>query len=305
MVTGFQWSRRHLTAVIAGVVVLLGIAAGILWFIYSRQQAQAAADAQLWKVQSSASLALMEKDAAREDAIRKVRADYDAILSSPSDASVAPLAAYWAASFLSEAGKPAEAAGYFERALDLAGAWPGLRTLAQRGLAESLEARRQVRGRPSRSTRRWRRRARRPKRARKPPRRTGTSGDATSTSATSSRRRFSMRKPGNSAATAIGGTWPGSRLESLSPSESAAAASARPAPAYAPHCDERRCACGSPTAPAPKRSDEKAERNRKRPRLPSRPGKPSPSPAGGREAGREIARAAGCGRRVDSPPPST
>jgi tetratricopeptide (TPR) repeat protein len=140
VVTGFQWSRRHVTAVIAGVVVLLGIAAGILWYIYSRQQAQAAADAQLWKVQSSASMALMEKDAAREDAIRKVRADYDAILSSPSNAAVAPLAAYWAASFLSEAGKPSDAAGYFERARDLAGARTGLRTLAQRGLAESLEA---------------------------------------------------------------------------------------------------------------------------------------------------------------------
>jgi len=140
VVTGIQWSRHHVTAVIAGSIVVLGVAAGILWFVYSRQQAQLAAADRLSKIQSSAAMALTEKDAAREDAIRKVQADYDALIRSPSDASVAPLAAYWAAAFLSEADKPAEAAGYFERAVGLAGARTGLRKLAQRGLAESLEA---------------------------------------------------------------------------------------------------------------------------------------------------------------------
>jgi tetratricopeptide (TPR) repeat protein len=139
VVSGLQWAKVHQSKVIAVAAAVVIVAAAVVWIIHTRIQAQQEARAQLTECQMSADQALTLKDDARTEAIKDALAHLDTLVKSYPDSEVAPQAVLQAAELLSAAGQAAKAADYYQRLLEMSGAPEGMKTLARRGLAASLE----------------------------------------------------------------------------------------------------------------------------------------------------------------------
>jgi tetratricopeptide (TPR) repeat protein len=139
VMTGLQWAKEHQSSVIAVAVAVVILAGAVVWTLRSRMQAQQDAQTQFNEYQTSADRALGMKDEARTEAIQDALTHLDGLVKSYPDSNVAPQALLEAAELLTATGQPAKAAGCFERLLGMAGAPEGMKMLARRGLAESLE----------------------------------------------------------------------------------------------------------------------------------------------------------------------
>jgi tetratricopeptide (TPR) repeat protein len=139
VMTGLQWAKEHQSSVIAIAAAVVILAGAIVWTIRSRMQAQQDAQTQFNEYQTSADRALGMKDEARTEAIQDALTHLDGLVKSYPDSDVAPQALLEAAELLAATGQPAKAAGYFERLLGMSGAPEGMKALAMRGLAASLE----------------------------------------------------------------------------------------------------------------------------------------------------------------------
>ena len=96
-------------------------------------------ETQFDEYQTSADSALGMKDEARDEAIKDALSHLDGLVREYPDSDVAPRALLRAAELLTATGQPAKAAGYFERLTEMSGAPEGMKTLARRGWAASLE----------------------------------------------------------------------------------------------------------------------------------------------------------------------
>lgn len=139
VVSGLQWAKEHQAKVIAVVASLLILAGAVVWTLHSRMQAQQDAQAQFNEYRTMADRALGMKDEARTEAVQDALTHLDGLVKSYPDSGVAPQALLQAAELLTATGRPAKAAGYFERLLGMSGAPEGMKALARRGLAASLE----------------------------------------------------------------------------------------------------------------------------------------------------------------------
>jgi tetratricopeptide (TPR) repeat protein len=139
VVSGLQWAKEHQSKVTAVAAAVLIVAGAVVWTLHARIQAQQEAQAQFNEYQAAADRALGMKDEARGEAIKDALSHLDGLVKSYPGSDVAPQALLRAAELLTSTGQPAKAAGYFERLLGMAGAPEGMRTLARRGLAASLE----------------------------------------------------------------------------------------------------------------------------------------------------------------------
>ena len=139
VVSGLQWAKAHQSKVIAVVAVILILAGAVVWTLHARMQAQQDAQAQFNEYQTSADRALGMKDENKAEGIKDALSHLDGLVKQYPDSDVAPQALLRAAELLATSGQPAKAAGYFERLRDMAGAPEGMKTLARRGLAASLE----------------------------------------------------------------------------------------------------------------------------------------------------------------------
>ncbi len=125
---------------IAIVAVAILIAGAIVWTLHARMKAQQDAETQFNEYQTSADSALgMQKGEARDEAIKDALSHLDGLVREYPDSDVAPQALLRAAELLTATGQPAKAAGYFERLVEMAGAPEGMKMLARRGWAASLE----------------------------------------------------------------------------------------------------------------------------------------------------------------------
>jgi tetratricopeptide (TPR) repeat protein len=123
-------------AVVAAVVIIAG---AVVWIIHARIQAQHDAQTQFIECRMSAGRALQMKDEARAEAIKDALSHLDGLVKSYPDSEVAPQALLEAAELLAASGQQAKAAGYYERLVEMPGAPEGMKMLARRGWAESLE----------------------------------------------------------------------------------------------------------------------------------------------------------------------
>jgi len=139
MVTAWQWAKAHQSSVIAFVSAAVIVAGVVVWTLYSRLRAEQDAQAQFDEYQMSADRALGMKDPARAEAIQDALAHLNGLVKTYPNSEAAPQALLEAAELLSATGQPAKAAGYYERLAQMAGAPEGLKMLARRGLAASLE----------------------------------------------------------------------------------------------------------------------------------------------------------------------
>lgn len=139
VVSGLQWAKEHQSKVIAIVAAVLIVAGAVVWTIHARMQAQHDAQAQFNEYQAAADRAMGMKDEARGEAIKDVLSHFDGLVKSYPDSDVAPQALLRAAELLAATGQPAKAAAYYERLVGMAGAPEGMKALARRGLAASLE----------------------------------------------------------------------------------------------------------------------------------------------------------------------
>ena len=139
VVSGLQWAKEHQSKVIAVVAALVIVAGAVVWTIHSRMQAQREAQTQFNEYQASADRALGMKNEARAEAIKDALTHLDGLVNSYPDSDAAPQALLRAAELLTATGESAKAAGYFERLVEMAGAPEGMKALARRGWAASLE----------------------------------------------------------------------------------------------------------------------------------------------------------------------
>jgi tetratricopeptide (TPR) repeat protein len=139
VVSALQWAKAHQSQVIAVIGALAVVGGVVVWTIHSRIQERRRAESQLDEYAASADRAEETTGDARPEAIKDALAHLDGLAKSYPDSDVAALAVLRAAVLLHDTGDPAKAAGYFERAVEMAGAPEGLKTLARRGWAASLE----------------------------------------------------------------------------------------------------------------------------------------------------------------------
>ena len=139
VVSGLQWAKEHQSKVIAVVAAVLIVAGAVVWTLHARMQAQQDAQAQFNEYQAAADRAMEMKDEARGEAIKDALGHLDGLVKSYPDSDVAPQALLRAAELLAATGQSAKAAVYYERLVGMAGAPEGMKALARRGLAASLE----------------------------------------------------------------------------------------------------------------------------------------------------------------------
>ena len=139
VVSGLQWAKEHQSKVIAVAAALVIVGGAIVWTIHSRMQAQQDAQTQFNEYQASADRALGMKGDAQAEAIKDALSHLDGLVKSYPDSDVAPQALLRAAELLTATGEAAKAAGYFERLVEMPGAPEGMKALARRGWAASLE----------------------------------------------------------------------------------------------------------------------------------------------------------------------
>ena len=140
VVSGLQWAKKHQSKMIAAGAALVIIAGAIVWTLHSRMQTQQDAQTQLTQYEASADSALrMKKGDARTEAVKDALSHLDGLVNQYPDSDVAPQALLRAAELLSDTGEPAKAGAYFERLVEMSGAPEGMKALARRGWAASLE----------------------------------------------------------------------------------------------------------------------------------------------------------------------
>ncbi len=139
VMSAWQWAKAHQSKVIAIVAVVILVTGAILWTLHARMKAQQDAETQFDEYQTSADSALGMKGEARDEAIKDALSHLDGLVREYPDSDVAPRALLRAAELLTATGQPAKAAGYFERLTEMSGAPEGMKTLARRGWAASLE----------------------------------------------------------------------------------------------------------------------------------------------------------------------
>jgi tetratricopeptide (TPR) repeat protein len=139
VVTGLQWARLHPAQIALAVAITIAVAAGIIWYFYSREQSNRAADVLLTTLKTRSAQVLTLNKEQRAAAITSVLTNYDSLAADYAGTNIAPVAMLQAGEFLSSVSEPAKAAEYYEKALNGAGALSGLATLARKGLAVSLE----------------------------------------------------------------------------------------------------------------------------------------------------------------------
>ena len=139
VVSGLHWAKVHQSKMIVGAAAVVIIAVALVWVAHTRIQAQQDAQAQFSECQTSADRALAMKDEARTEAIKDALSHLDGLVKSYPDSDVAPQALLTAAELLTATGQPAKAADYFQRLVNMSSAPAGMKLLAMRGLAASLE----------------------------------------------------------------------------------------------------------------------------------------------------------------------
>jgi len=133
-------AKEHQNTIIIVAVLALGIGLAIAWLAISRQSAERTAEMLLVEANYAARIPPDIKGDKKQELINKVVARYEQIDADYPRTAAAPRALLKAGQLLSGAEKEKQAIAYFRRAIEAGGKYPGLALLAQRGLAETLEA---------------------------------------------------------------------------------------------------------------------------------------------------------------------
>ena len=133
-------AKEHQNTVIIVAVLALGIGLAIAWLAVSHQSAERTANMLLVEANYAARIPPDVKDDKKQKLINAAVATYEQIHAVCPRTAAAPRALLKAGQLLSGADKKKQAIAYFNRAIESGSKYPGLVLLAQRGLAETLEA---------------------------------------------------------------------------------------------------------------------------------------------------------------------
>jgi len=137
------WAKKHQAPLIIAAVALVVVIVGVMLLLNTRRQSQEYSLQLLSEAQKQAgALARLKPDATAEEkaaAVKEPLRQLDTLAREYGDTDAGRRGLILAGQLCAIVGQPAQAAGYFERAVAAAAGDPGLAQLARRGLAAALE----------------------------------------------------------------------------------------------------------------------------------------------------------------------